>query len=92
MKLMGTCAWYAPGSAAAQMVEAIIKDQKRIFPVCTKLSGEYGIDDCYLGVPVVLGSNGIEKVIQLKLNDDEMKLLEESRLHVKEVMSVLDNL
>ena len=92
VKLMGTSAWYAPGSAAAQMVEAIIKDQKRIFPVCTKLSGEYGIDDCYLGVPVVLGSNGIEKVIQLKLNDEEMKLLEESRLHVKEVMSVLDNL
>ena len=92
VKLMGTSAWYAPGSAAAQMVEAIIKDQKRIFPVCTKLSGEYGLDDCYLGVPVVLGSNGIEKVIQLKLNDDEMKLLEESRLHVKEVMSVLDNL
>ena len=92
VKLMGTSAWYAPGSAAAQMVEAIIKDQKRIFPVCTKLSGEYGIDDCYLGVPVVLGSNGIEKVIQLKLNDDEMKLLEESRLHVREVMSVLDNL
>jgi len=92
VKLMGTSAWYAPGSAAAQMVEAIIKDQKRIFPVCTRLLGEYGIDDCYLGVPVVLGSNGIEKVIQLKLNDDEMKLLEESRLHVKEVMSVLDNL
>ncbi len=92
VKLMGTSAWYAPGSAAAQMVEAIVKDQKRIFPVCTKLTGEYGIDDCYLGVPVVLGSNGIEKVIQLKLNDDEMKLLEESRLHVKEVMSVLDNL
>ena len=92
VKLMGTSAWYAPGSAAAQMVEAIIKDQKRIFPVCTKLSGEYGIDDCYLGVPVVLVSSGIEKVIQLKLNDDEMKLLEESRLHVKEVMSVLDNL
>ena len=92
VKLMGTSAWYAPGSAAAQMVEAIIKDQKRIFPVCTKLSGEYGIDDCYLGVPVVLGSSGIEKVIQLKLNEDEMKLLEESRLHVKEVMSVLDNL
>ena len=92
VKLMGTSAWYAPGSAAAQMVEAIIKDQKRIFPVCIKLSGEYGIDDCYLGVPVVLGFNGIEKVIQLKLNDDELKLLEESRLHVKEVMSVLDNL
>ena len=92
VKLMGTSAWYAPGSAAAQMVEAIIKDQKRIFPVCIKLEGEYGIDDCYLGVPVVLGSNGIEKVIELNLNSEELKLLEESRQHVKEVMSVLDNL
>ena len=92
VKLMGTSAWYAPGSAAAQMVEAIIKDQKRIFPVCIKLEGEYGIDDCYLGVPVVLGSNGVEKVIELNLNSEELKLLEESRQHVKEVMSVLDNL
>ena len=92
VKLMGTSAWYAPGSAAAQMVEAIIKDQKRIFPVCIKLEGEYGIDDCYLGVPVVLGSNGVEKVIELNLNSQELKLLEESRQHVKEVMSVLDNL
>ena len=79
VKLMGTSAWYAPGSAAAQMVEAIIKDQKRIFPVCIKLEGEYGIDDCYLGVPVVLGSNGVEKVIELNLNSEELKLLEESR-------------
>ena len=92
VKLMGTSAWYAPGSAAAQMVEAIIKDQKRIFPVCIKLEGEYGIDDCYLGVPVVLGSNGVEKLIELNLNSEELKLLEESRQHVKEVMSVLDNL
>ena len=92
VKLMGTSAWYAPGSAAAQMVEAIIKDQKRIFPVCIKLEGEYGIDDCYLGVPVVLGSNGVEKVIELNLNSEELELLEESRQHVKEVMSVLDNL
>ena len=79
VKLMGTSAWYAPGAAAAQMVEAIIKDQKRIFPVCVKLEGEYGIDDCYLGVPVILGSNGIEIVIELNLNQHEKKLLEESR-------------
>ena len=92
VKLMGTSAWYAPGAAAAQMVESIIRDQKRIFPVCIKLEGEYNIDDCYLGVPVVLGSNGIEKVIELKLNSDERGLLEESRKHVKEVMSVLENL
>ncbi|MTI29329.1 malate dehydrogenase, partial [Xanthovirga aplysinae] len=67
VKLMGTSAWYAPGSAAAQMVEAIVKDQRRVFPVCVKLEGEYGIDDCYLGVPVILGKNGIERVIELDL-------------------------
>ena len=92
VKLMGTSAWYAPGSAAAQMVEAIIKNQKCVFPVCIKLDGEYGIDDCYLGVPVVLGKNGVEKVIELDLNDDEKQLLEVSRSHVKEVMAVLDKL
>jgi len=92
VKLMGTSAWYAPGSAAAQMVEAILKNQNRVFPVCIKLDGEYGIDDCYLGVPVVLGRNGVEKVIELDLNKDEKALLEVSRGHVKEVMTVLDKL
>ena len=87
---MGTSAWYAPGSAAAQMVEAIVRDQKRVFPVCIKLEGEYGIDDCYLGVPVILGKNGIEKVIELDLNDDEKALLQTSRKHVLEVMDVLN--
>lgn len=92
VKLMGTSAWYAPGAAAAQMVEAIAKDQRRIFPVCIKLDGEYGINDCYLGVPVVLGKNGIEKVIELQLTEDEKALMETSRKHVKEVMNVLDGL
>jgi len=92
VKLMGTSAWYAPGSASAQMVEAILKNQKRVFPVCIKLDGEYGIDDCYLGVPVVLGRNGVEKVIELDLNEKEKELLEVSRGHVKEVMVVLDKL
>lgn len=91
VKLMGTSAWYAPGSAAAQMVEAIVKDQRRIFPVCIKLEGEYGIDDCYLGVPVVLGKNGVEKIIELDLNEDEKALMEASRKAVREVMDVLDN-
>ena len=90
VKLMGTSAWYAPGSAAAQMVEAIAKDQKRVFPVCIQLTGEYGIDNCYLGVPVVLGKNGVEKIIELQLNDEEKALLEVSRQKVTEVMSVLD--
>lgn len=92
VKLMGTSAWYAPGSAAAQMVEAIVRDQRRVFPVCVKLDGEYGINDCYLGVPVILGKNGIEKIIELDLNNDEKALLEASRKAVKEVMAVLDRL
>ena len=92
VKMMGTSAWYAPGAAAAQMVESIIRDQRRIFPVCVKLDGEYGINDCYLGVPVILGLNGIKKIIELKLKSSEKKLLDESRVHVKEVMSVLENL
>jgi malate dehydrogenase len=92
VNLMGTSAWYAPGAAAAQMVEAILRDQKRIFPVCSLLKGEYGMNDIYLGVPVVLGKNGIEKIIELQLNEDEMQLLKDSAAAVKEVMDVLDSM
>ncbi len=92
VKLMGTSAWYAPGAAAAQMVEAIVKDQRRIFPVCMQLDGEYGVKDCYLGVPVVLGKNGIERIIELDLNTEEKALMESSRKAVREVMDVLDKL
>ncbi len=92
VNLMGTSAWYAPGAAAAQMVEAILRDQKRIFPCCAWLQGEYGMKDVYLGVPVKLGRSGIEQVIELKLNDEEMQLLNDSSTAVREVMSVLDNM
>jgi malate dehydrogenase len=92
VKLMGTSAWYAPGSAAAQMVEAIVRDQRRVFPVCVKLEGEYGIDNCYLGAPVILGKNGIEKIIELELTDEEMQLLKTSEGHVREVMQVLEKM
>jgi len=92
VKLMGTSAWYAPGAAAAQMAEAIVRDQKRVFPVCVQLDGEYGIKNCYLGAPVILGKNGIEKIVELKLNDEEMALLKTSEGHVREVMAVLDNM
>lgn len=92
VKLMGTSAWYAPGAAAAQMVEAIVKDQRRVFPVCIKLEGEYGIEDCYLGTPVILGKNGVEKVIELQLNEKEKADLETSRKHVREVMEVLEKM
>jgi malate dehydrogenase len=92
VKLMGTSAWYAPGSAAAQMVEAIARDQRRVFPVCIRLEGEYGINGTYLGVPVVLGKGGVEKVIELQLNEQEMELMRLSDKHVREVMAVLDNM
>ena len=92
VNLLGTSAWYAPGAAAAQMVEAIVRDQKRIFPVCAMLNGEYGLKNIYLGVPVKLGKNGIEEIIELKLNKEEKELLAASAKSVKEVMDVLDNM
>lgn len=92
VKLLGTSGWYAPGAAAAQMVEAIMKDSKRIFPSCSWLTGQYGVNDLYLGVPVKLGRNGIEEIIELKLNDDEMALLHESAKAVRSVCDVLKTL
>jgi malate dehydrogenase len=92
VNLLGTSAWYAPGAAAAQMVEAIVRDQKRIFPCCVWLQGEYGLKDIYLGVPVVLGKNGVEKIIELQLNESEKALLNSSAKAVKEVMDVLDKM
>lgn len=92
VNLMGTSAWYAPGTSAAAMVEAIVKDQKKIMPVCAYLNGEYGMKDIYLGVPVVLGKNGIEKVIELQLDDQEKALLNTSAEAVKKVINVLDDM
>lgn len=92
VNLMGTSAWYAPGAAAAQMVEAIVDDQKRIFPVCACLKGEYGLKDIYMGVPVILGEEGIKKIIEIDLNKDEKKLLTESATAVKKVMKILDEM
>ena len=92
VNLMGTSAWYAPGSAAAQMVEAIVMDQKRIFPCCIKLEGEFGLNDMFVGVPVKLGKNGVEQVIEVALNKDEKALLNDSANAVKKVMDVLDGM
>ncbi|MEO5905526.1 MAG: malate dehydrogenase, partial [Saprospiraceae bacterium] len=92
VQLMGTSAWYAPGAAAAQMVSCIIKDEKRILPCCIKMEGQHGLNDVYLGVPVKLGKNGIEQVIELKLTEDELALMHTSSGHVKEVMAAYDNL
>jgi malate dehydrogenase len=92
VKLMGTSAWYAPGGAAAQMVEAIIRDQRRVVPVCAYLNGEYGMNNIYLGVPVILGRNGIEKILEIDLNAGERALLEQSAAAVKSTLNVLDDM
>jgi len=92
VQLLGTSAWYAPGAAAAQMVEAIVRDAKRVVPVCALLNGEYGMKDIYLGVPVILGKKGIEKIIELDLNAEEKAALADSAKSVKGVMDVLDNM
>jgi len=90
VNLLGTSAWYAPGAAAAQMVESIVKNENRIFPCCALLNGQYGLKDIYLGVPVKLGKNGIEEIIELKLNAAETELLNTSAKAVRGVMDVLD--
>jgi malate dehydrogenase len=89
VKLIGTSAWYAPGAAAAQMVDAIMLDEKRMLPCTAYLEGEYGIDDLYMGVPVKLGAGGIEEIVQLDLTEDEQRLLQESATAVREVVGVL---
>lgn len=92
VKLMGTSAWYAPGAAAAQMVETIARDEKRIFPCCTLLEGEYKQENVYLGVPVKLGKNGIEELIEVPLNEDEQELMNISSGHVRKVMDTYDSM
>jgi malate dehydrogenase len=89
VKLLGTSAWYAPGAASAQMVDAVCLDEKRILACTAYLQGEYGIDDLYMGVPVKLGSGGIEEIIERDLSDDERKMLQASADAVREVVAVL---
>jgi len=89
VKLLGTSAWYAPGAAAAQMVDAIMLDEKRVLPCTAYLEGEYGIEGLYMGVPVKLGRAGIEAVIELELSEDEQTMLNESADAVREVVGVL---
>ena len=89
VNLLGTSAWYAPGAAAAQMVDAIALDEKRVLPCTAYLEGEYGIEGLYMGVPVKLGARGVEQVIELELGDDERKALDDSAAAVREVVSVL---
>ncbi|HEY8792464.1 MAG TPA: malate dehydrogenase, partial [Gaiellaceae bacterium] len=91
VELLGTSAWYAPGAAAAQMVDSIMLDEKRVLPCTAYLEGEYGIDGLYMGVPVKLGSGGIEAIYELDLNKDEQAMLNESAGAVREVVGLLDS-
>jgi malate dehydrogenase len=87
--LLGTSAWYAPGAAAAQMVDAICLDEKRVLPCTAYLDGEYGVRGLYLGVPVKLGAGGVEEIVALKLTTDEKRMLRESAAAVRDVVGVL---
>ncbi|MAN59935.1 MAG: malate dehydrogenase [Flavobacteriaceae bacterium] len=89
-KLLGTSAWYAPGAAVSGLVQAIACDQKKIFPCSTLLEGEYGMDDLCIGVPVVLGREGIEEIVTIDLNDDEKSHMEESADGVRKTNSLLE--
>jgi malate dehydrogenase len=88
-KLVGTSAWYAPGAAAAEMVEAILKDKKKILPCSVYLQGEYGIRDLFVGVPVKVGARGVEEIIQIKLTAEEDAALKKSAGAVKELVDVI---
>ena len=89
VQLLGTSAWYAPGAAVAQMVDAIVLDEKRVLPCTAYLEGEYGIDGLYMGVPVVLGAGGIERIVELDLDEGEQAALQASAEAVRDVVGVL---
>jgi len=89
--MLGTSAWYAPGAAVSSLVQSIACDQKKMFPCSVLLDGEYGLSDLCIGVPVILGKNGIEKIVELDLSDSEMEKLQESAEGVKKTNSLLDS-
>jgi malate dehydrogenase len=91
-KLIGTSAWYAPGAAGAALVESIVRDEKKLFSCCVSLDGEYGQKDICLGVPVVLGKNGWEKIVDYKLNGDEQAAFNKSADAVRNMNDVLKTL
>jgi malate dehydrogenase len=88
-KLLGTSAWMAPGAAAAQLAEAIVMDQGRVFPCCVALQGEYGLNDICIGVPVKVGRSGIQEIVKIDLNAEEMALLNKSAEAVRSMNDVL---
>lgn len=92
IQLLGTSGWHAAGAAICQMIEAIVCDQKRVFPVCAYLEGEYGLNDIYIGVPVILGANGVEQVIELELDEEDKVSFYESEKVVRENVNVMKQL
>ena len=87
--LLGTSAWYAPGAAAAQMVDSICLDEKRVLPCTVYLEGEYGISGLYMGVPAKLGASGVEDIVKLRLTLEEKKMLRASAAAVRDVVGIL---
>jgi len=87
--LVGVSAWYAPAAGTVEMVEAIIRDQKRVIPSAVLLNGQYGYDGLFVGVPVVIGKDGVEKIIEMELNDEEKAMLEKSANAVRSVVGIL---
>lgn len=92
VKLMGTSAWYAPGAAAAEMVEAIIKDSGRVLPCAVWLTGQYGVNDLFIGAPCRLGRNGVEEIIKVELDSAEQSLMEDSAQHVRDNLAALERI
>jgi malate dehydrogenase len=90
--MLGTSAWYAPGAAVAALVDSILNDQKKLFPCCVALDGEYGQKDICLGVPVVIGKNGWEKIVEIKLNDEEKAAFNKSADAVRNMNNVLSTI
>lgn len=88
---LGRSGWFAAGAAVCEMVEAVICDQRRVFTACAYLNGEYGYDDIYLGVPVILGKNGVEKIIELELDFDDKARFEESQQEVRRILQLMVN-
>ena len=86
---LGRSGWYAAGAAVCEMVESVICDQRRVFPACAYLKGEYGYNDIYLGVPVIIGKNGVEKVIQLELDEDDKERFEISQQEVNNTLELM---
>ncbi len=90
--LMGTSAWYAPGAGAAEMVEAIVKDSNRVLPAAAWVTGQYGLEDMFIGVPVKLGKGGVKEIVELDLNEKEQSDMQASGDHVREIIGAYEAL